>query len=92
MPTAKMGRDVDRACAHLGERLPVFVWDAGVLEGNPISLPKIKSLLAGGTVPRRRLSDQEQILNLAESAKRLVALVKFSEFQLSKTVFTAVVY
>ena len=45
--------------------LPEYVWDAGVLEGNPFTFPEVKTLLEGVTVGGRKLSDQEQILNLA---------------------------
>jgi prophage maintenance system killer protein len=64
--------------------LPEYVWDAGVLEGNPFTFPEVKTLLEGVTVGGRKLSDQEQILNLAESAKHLVDLV---EFKLDKATF-----
>jgi len=49
--------------------LPEYVWDAGVLEGNPFTFPEVKTLLDGVTVGGRKLSDQEQILNLAQSSK-----------------------
>jgi hypothetical protein len=67
--------------------LPEYVWDAGVLEGNPFTFPEVKTLLEGVTVGGRKLSDQEQILNLAESSKYLVDLVKNSEFKLGKPTF-----
>jgi len=68
--------------------LPEFVWDASVLEGNPFTYPEVKTLLDGVTVGGRKLSDQEQILNLAESAKRLLAMVRSGRFEVSKSVFT----
>jgi hypothetical protein len=55
--------------------LPEYVWDAGVLEGNPFTFPEVKTLLEGVTVGGRKLSDQEQILNLAESSKHVMDLV-----------------
>jgi hypothetical protein len=67
--------------------LPEYVWDAGVLEGNPFTFPEVKTLLEGVTVGGRKLSDQEQILNLAESAKSLMDLVKNREFTLDKSTF-----
>jgi Fic family protein len=67
--------------------LPEYVWDAGVLEGNPFTFPEVKTLLEGVTVGGRKLSDQEQILNLAESSKFLVDLVKSREFKLEKSTF-----
>lgn len=78
----------ERVCFRLHKMLPEFVWDAGVLEGNPFTYPEVKTLLDGISIGGRRISDQEQILNLAESAKRLLAMVKAKQFSLSKTVFT----
>ncbi len=80
---------VDRVCFRFHRMLPEFVWDAGVLEGNPFTFPEVKTLLDGITVGGRKLSDQEQILNLAESSKRLLALVKINEFHPDKTMFCA---
>jgi Fic family protein len=69
--------------------LPEYVWDAGVLEGNPFTFPEVKTLLEGVTVGGRKLSDQEQILNLAEGSKYLVELVKPGKFRLDKETFCA---
>jgi Fic family protein len=68
--------------------LSEFVWDAGVLEGNPFTFPEVKTLLDGITVGGRKVSDQEQILNLVRSCERLLVLVKEGRFALSKAVFT----
>jgi Fic family protein len=68
--------------------LPEFVWDASVLEGNPLTFPEVKALLDGVTVGGRKISDQEQVLNLAESSKHLLALVKAGKFALDKLTFT----
>ena len=67
--------------------LPEYVWDAGVLEGNPFTFPEVKTLLDGVTVGGRKLSDQEQILNLAQSSKHLLDLVRRQEFKLDKATF-----
>jgi len=75
----------ERAVFRLRRMLVEFVWDAGVLEGNPFTFPEVKTLLEGVTVGGRKLSDQEQILNLAESAKRLVAMVSEGGFALDKS-------
>jgi Fic family protein len=40
------------------------------------------------TVGGRKISDQEQVLNLAESSKHLLALVKADQFSLDKVMFT----
>jgi hypothetical protein len=80
---------VERACFRFHKMLAEFVWDAGVLEGNPFTFPEVQTLLDGITIGGRRISDQEQILNLAESARQLLAWVKAGRFDLSKPVFTA---
>jgi len=80
---------VERATFRFSRMLPEYVWDAGVLEGNPFTFPEVKTLLDGVTVGGRKLSDQEQILNLAESSKRLLDLVRHKEFKLDKETFCA---
>src|SRR5690348_6635341 len=78
---------IERAAFRFARMLPEYVWDAGVLEGNPFTFPEVKTLLDGVTIGGRKISDQEQILNLAESSKRLLAMVKSGQFSLTKTVF-----
>lgn len=75
---------VERAVFRYHRMLPEYVWDAGVLEGNPFTFPEVKTLLDGVTVGGHKLSDQEQILNLADSSKRLLALVRERQFALDK--------
>jgi len=79
---------LERVCFRFHKMLPEFVWDASVLEGNPFTFPEVKTLLDGVTVGGRKISDQEQVLNLAESSKRLLALVRSRQFALEKSVFT----
>ncbi|HEY4445964.1 MAG TPA: hypothetical protein VGN30_16900 [Steroidobacteraceae bacterium] len=78
---------LERVVFRFRRMLPEYVWDAGVLEGNPFTFPEVKTLLEGVTVGGRKLSDQEQILNLAESSKHLIELVKNREFKLDKFTF-----
>ncbi len=80
---------VDRACFRFHRMLPEFVWDASVLEGNPLTFVEVKTLMDGITVGGRKLSDQEQILNLIASSKRLLTWVKKGEFKLDKATFCA---
>lgn len=80
---------VERAAFRFARMLPEYVWDAGVLEGNPFTFPEVKTLLDGVTVGGRKLSDQEQILNLAQSSKHLLGLVRRQEFKLDKETFCA---
>lgn len=88
VPTCIATHSLERVCFRVHKMLPEFVWDASVLEGNPFTYPEVKTLLDGVTVGGRMLSDQEQILNLAESAKRLLAMVRSGRFEVSKSVFT----
>jgi hypothetical protein len=88
VPASVPEHSLERACFRFHKMLPEFVWDAGVLEGNPFTFPEVKTLLDGITIGGRRISDQEQILNLAESSRRLLAMVKAGRFSLSKPVFT----
>ena len=78
---------LERATFRFARMLPEYVWDAGVLEGNPFTFPEVKTLLEGVTVGGRKLSDQEQILNLAESSKYLLQLVKQRQFAPNKSTF-----
>jgi Fic family protein len=78
---------VERAVFRMHRMLPQYVWDAGVLEGNPFTFPEVKTLLEGVTVGGRKLSDQEQIANLAEASKHLMSLVKHGKFVLDKATF-----
>lgn len=80
---------MERVAFRFSRMLPEYVWDAGVLEGNPFTFPEVKTLLEGVTVGGRKLSDQEQILNLAESSKYLLELVKRRQFRLDKDTFCA---
>lgn len=84
IPTHSIARVVFR----FHRMLPEFVWDASVLEGNPFTFPEVKTLLDGVTIGGRKISDQEQVLNLAESSKRLLSLVKVGHFTLTKATFT----
>lgn len=87
VPAFVSSHSVDRVCFRLHKMLPEFVWDASVLEGNPFTFPEVKTLLDGVTVGGRKLSDQEQVLNLAASSRRLLMMVKSGQFELSKPVF-----
>jgi Fic family protein len=87
VPTSIPTHSLERVCFRFHKMLPEFVWDASVLEGNPFTVPEVKTLLDGVTIGGRKISDQEQILNLAESSRRLLVLVKRGQFSLTKSVF-----
>lgn len=78
---------VDRVCFRFKKMLPEYVWDAAVLEGNPFTYPQVQTLLEGITVGGQKLSDQEQVLNLAESCRLLLNMVKGGIFLLIKPTF-----
>jgi hypothetical protein len=79
---------IERVAFRFHRMLLEFVWDASVLEGNPFTFTEVKTLLDGVAVGGRKISDQAQVLNLAESSKHLLALVKAGKFSLDKATFT----
>ena len=85
--TGILEHTIERAAFRFYKMLPEFIWDAGVLEGNPFTFPEVKTLLDGVTVGGKKLTDQEQILNLAESSRHLLRLVKARQFKISKEIF-----
>lgn len=88
VPSVIPTHSIERAVFRFHRMLPEFVWDASVLEGNPFTFPEVKTLLDGVTIGGRRISDQEQVLNLAESSKHLLELVRNRQFSLTKPIFT----
>jgi len=88
MPKDVPTYSVERATARYNQMLVRFVFDAGALENNPLTFVEVKTVMDGVTVGGRKISDQEQIVNLADSSKRLVQMVKSGAFDLNKKVFT----
>ena len=76
--------NVRRALAIYQQQLPSFVWDAAKLENNPFTFVEVQTLLDGVTVGGHKLSDAEQVTNLADSGKKLIELVKTGRFDLDK--------
>lgn len=89
VPAVVPTHSIERVAFRFHRMLPEFVWDASVLEGNPFTFPEVKTLLDGITVGGRKIFDQEQVLNLAESSRYLLALVKAGKFSMDKMTFTA---
>ena len=87
-PDAISMHSIERVTFRFHQMLSIFVWDASVLEGNPFTYPEVKTLLDGVSVGGRKISDQEQVLNLADSSKHLLAMVKANQFKLDKATFT----
>ena len=66
------------------QALPQFVFDASALEGNPFTFPEVKMLMVGISVGGRKLSDENQVLNLSRAAHHLLDLIEQGDFTLSK--------
>ena len=78
---------VERSVFRYKQMLVQIVFDSSVLEGNPLTFPEVKTLFDGVTVGGRKVSDHQQVLNLAVAAKDLFSLVKSRRFRLDKAVF-----
>lgn len=87
VPSSPPPLPIDVVCFRMKKMLTEFVWDAAVLEGNPFTLPEVQTVLDGITVGGRTIADQEQVLNLGKSNKRLIELVKGGKFALDKQTF-----
>ncbi len=68
--------DVNRVTFRLKSMIAQYVFDATFLEGNPLTYPQVKTILDGITVGGHRISDEDQVRNLASSTKELIRLVK----------------
>lgn len=79
---------IKMAVAIYKQQFTAFVWDASVLEGNPYTYVEVKTLLDGVTIGGRKVSDTEQVLNLADSNRKLLELVTSGRFDLNKQTFT----
>lgn len=84
---AGVSASVDRAVYRYKQMLAQFVFDASYLEGNPFTFPEVKTLLDGVTVGGHKLTDEQQVLNLAAAARELFTLVKAGSFRLDKATF-----
>ena len=73
-----------RACFRVRKVLEGVVHDTVALEGNPFTLPEVKTLLEGVTVGGRRVEDERQVLNQAASWKALLAQAEAGTFALDK--------
>jgi len=87
LPTLEPG-NTRRALIIYRQQLASFVWDAAKLENNPFTFVEVQTLLDGITVGGHKLSDAEQVTNLADSSKKLIELVKNNKFDLDKVTIT----
>ena len=78
---------INRPCALFHQRLAGIVWDASMLEGNPLTIAEVQTLLDGVTVGGHRLADQQRVLDLIASSKSLLSLVKNGRFALDEATF-----
>ncbi|XSG84111.1 MAG: Fic family protein [Methylohalobius sp. ZOD2] len=78
---------VQKACFHARRMLPSLIYDAVALEGNPYTFIEVLTLLDGITVGGRRLSHQQQILNLLDGWNALIEEVFEGRFHLSKETY-----
>src|SRR6266568_4341911 len=78
------GHTPERAVGRMREIMPGFVWDAAVLEGNPFTYLEVQTLMRGFTVGGHKVSDERQVVGLAESMRMLAGLVEEGKFRLDK--------
>ena len=72
-----------RRALFMAEKMRVdFVFHTVALEGNPVTLPEVQTLVDGISVGGRKVSDVEQVLNLNESLTYLIGRVRTSAFTL----------
>jgi len=76
--------DIRRACFRVRKVLEGVVHDTVALEGNPFTLPEVKTLIEGITVGGRRVEDALQVLNQAASWRSLLERVESGRFTLSR--------
>lgn len=64
-----------------------YVYNVVNLEGNPMTLPEVQTLLEGITVGGHKIEDEQQVLNQEKSLELLLSLVKENKFDLNKKIF-----
>jgi Fic family protein len=64
-------------------QLPEFVYDAVNLEGINFTLPEIMTLLDGVTVGGHKISDQQIVLNQADTWRTLFKLIEQNKFEIT---------
>ena len=75
---------------HLAIReLPSLVYEAVNLEGIAITLPEVQTILDGITVGGHKISDQNMVINQANTWKHLFKLVDDDRFEFSKSIALA---
>ena len=72
------------ACFMFNRAIARHTWCAGLLEGNPLGLGEVETLLGGITVGGHRLEDQDGILGLAKGFRHLAGTVRAGPFKPGK--------
>ena len=87
--TTKLLPNCRRAYFRVNKVLEGIVYDTVALEGNPFTLPEVKTLIEGITVGGHRVEDAEQVINQADSWNELLRLVSVRGFELDKSTANA---
>lgn len=66
---------------------PDFVFQMSQLENNPFTFPEIQTTLSGITVGGHKISDQNQVLNIASGWQEIIRQVSAGKFTVSKENF-----
>lgn len=66
---------------------PDFVFQMSQLENNPFTFPEIQTTLSGITVGGHKISDQNQVLNIANGWQEIIRQVTAEEFIVSRENF-----
>lgn len=66
---------------------PDFVFQMSQLENNPFTFPEIQTTLSGITVGGHKISDQNQVLNIANGWQEIIRQVTAGKFTVSKENF-----
>lgn len=66
---------------------PDFIFQMAQLENNPFTFPEIQTTLSGITVGGHKISDQNQILNIANGWQEIIRQVAAEKFIVSKENF-----
>lgn len=66
---------------------PDFVFSMAKLEGNPFTFPEIQTTLAGITVGGHKISDQNQVLNIAAGWSEIIMQVSRHIFTVDRNTF-----
>jgi filamentation induced by cAMP protein fic len=80
-----VGRD---KALYIARRMqPEFVFNMAQLEGNPYTFPEVQTTLSGITVGGHKISDQNQVLNIAAGWSAIIRQVATNTFAINKDNF-----